>query len=74
MLILTADEEVGHAGVGAPFFVEAKPDLSPDYIVGEGAGERFATPRGPLGLDYRQIGAEHFLVGILGVCGAEAQH
>src|SRR3954451_8567148 len=31
MLILTADEEVGEAGVGAPFLVEAKPDLCPDY-------------------------------------------
>jgi acetylornithine deacetylase/succinyl-diaminopimelate desuccinylase-like protein len=48
MLILLADEEVGDAGVGAPYFVEAKPDLRPDYVVGEGAGERFDTPRGPL--------------------------
>jgi acetylornithine deacetylase/succinyl-diaminopimelate desuccinylase-like protein len=48
MLILMADEEVGEAGVGAPFLVEAKPDLCPDYLIGEGAGERFDTPRGPL--------------------------
>src|SRR3954447_482199 len=48
MLILTADEEVGSAGVGAPFLVEQRPDLRPDYVVGEGAGERFETPRGPL--------------------------
>jgi acetylornithine deacetylase/succinyl-diaminopimelate desuccinylase-like protein len=48
MLILMADEEVGDAGVGAPFFVEAKPDLCPDYLIGEGAGERFETPSGPL--------------------------
>src|SRR4051812_46457276 len=48
MLILTADEEVGDAGVGAPFFVQAKPDLSPDYVVGEGAGERFQTTHGPV--------------------------
>jgi acetylornithine deacetylase/succinyl-diaminopimelate desuccinylase-like protein len=48
MLILTADEEVGDAGVGAPFLVEARPDLRPDYVVGEGAGERFDTPRGPI--------------------------
>src|SRR3954451_19637745 len=48
MLILLADEEVGDAAVGAPFFVEAKPDLRPDYVVGEGAGERFATPSGPI--------------------------
>jgi acetylornithine deacetylase/succinyl-diaminopimelate desuccinylase-like protein len=48
MLILTADEEVGSAGVGAPFLVEQRPDLRPDYVIGEGAGERFDTPRGPL--------------------------
>src|SRR4051812_19772301 len=48
MLILTADEEVGEAGVGAPFLVEVKPDLCPDYLIGEGAGERYDTPRGPL--------------------------
>src|SRR5207253_3146729 len=48
MLILTADEEVGDAAVGAPFFVEQKPDLRPDYVVGEGAGERYETPSGPI--------------------------
>src|SRR4051794_25655483 len=48
MLLLMADEEVGDAGVGSPFFVEARPDLRPDYIVGEGAGERFTTPSGPV--------------------------
>src|SRR3954449_4323287 len=48
MLILTADEEVGDAGVGAPYLVEQKPDLCPDYLVGEGAGERYDTPRGPV--------------------------
>ena len=48
MLLLMADEEVGDAGVGAPFFVEARPDLHPDYIVGEGAGERYDTPTGPV--------------------------
>jgi acetylornithine deacetylase/succinyl-diaminopimelate desuccinylase-like protein len=48
MLLLMADEEVGEAGVGSPFFVEARPDLCPDYIVGEGAGERFTTPSGPV--------------------------
>src|SRR3954466_691286 len=48
MLILTADEEVGEAGVGAPFLVEKRPDLCPDYVVGEGAGERYQTPRGPV--------------------------
>src|SRR3954453_16004803 len=48
MLLLMADEEVGDAGVGAPFFVEARPDLCPDFVVGEGAGERFDTPSGPI--------------------------
>jgi len=48
MLILTADEEVGEAGVGAPFLVEARPDLRPDYVVGEGAGERIETAHGPI--------------------------
>jgi acetylornithine deacetylase/succinyl-diaminopimelate desuccinylase-like protein len=48
MLLLMADEEVGDAGVGSPYFVEACPDLRPDYIVGEGAGERFTTPSGPV--------------------------
>src|SRR5829696_4397577 len=48
MLMLMADEEVGDAGVGAPFFVEARPDLCPDFIVGEGAGERYDTPSGPI--------------------------
>jgi anti-anti-sigma factor len=48
MLVLMADEEVGESGVGSPFFVEARPDLCPDYVVGEGAGERFVTPAGPV--------------------------
>src|SRR4051794_12149976 len=48
MLIATADEEVGEEEVGAPFLVEARPDLSPDYVIGEGAGERYDTPHGPI--------------------------
>src|SRR3954451_9830212 len=48
MLLLMADEEVGDAGVGAPFFVEAMPDLCPDFVIGEGAGERYDTPAGPV--------------------------
>src|SRR3954447_8531830 len=48
MLLLMADEEVGDAGVGSPYFVEALPDLRPDFIVGEGSGERIATPDGPV--------------------------
>jgi acetylornithine deacetylase/succinyl-diaminopimelate desuccinylase-like protein len=48
MLIITADEEVGDAEVGGPFFVEQRPDLRVDFVVGEGAGERYLTPRGPL--------------------------
>jgi acetylornithine deacetylase/succinyl-diaminopimelate desuccinylase-like protein len=48
MLIAVADEEVGDAGVGAPFLVGERDDIRPDFLVGEGAGERFETPRGPL--------------------------
>src|SRR3954452_19456720 len=43
MLLLMADEEVGDAGVGAPFFVQERPDLAVDYVIGEGAGERIPT-------------------------------
>jgi acetylornithine deacetylase/succinyl-diaminopimelate desuccinylase-like protein len=48
MLILMADEEVGDAEVGAPYFVEQMADLRIDYVVGEGAGERIPTAQGPL--------------------------
>jgi acetylornithine deacetylase/succinyl-diaminopimelate desuccinylase-like protein len=48
LLILAADEEVGDAGVGAPFLVEERPDLRPDYVIGEGAGERIPAPGGPI--------------------------
>jgi acetylornithine deacetylase/succinyl-diaminopimelate desuccinylase-like protein len=48
MLLLMADEEVADAGVGSPHFVEALPDLCPDYVIGEGTGERFETPIGPV--------------------------
>jgi acetylornithine deacetylase/succinyl-diaminopimelate desuccinylase-like protein len=48
MLVLMADEEIGSAGVGSPYFVQALPDLQLDYVVGEGSGERFQTPAGPI--------------------------
>src|SRR3954453_13132305 len=48
MVLLAADEEVGSAGVGTPFLLEERPDLSPDYLVGEGGGERYETPTGPI--------------------------
>jgi acetylornithine deacetylase/succinyl-diaminopimelate desuccinylase-like protein len=48
MLIFTADEEVGDACVGAPHLVEERPDLCPNYVVGEGAGERIPTRDGPI--------------------------
>jgi acetylornithine deacetylase/succinyl-diaminopimelate desuccinylase-like protein len=48
MLLVMADEEVGDAGVGSPHFVEALPDLCPDFVIGEGTGERFETPAGPV--------------------------
>src|SRR3954467_14059798 len=48
MLLLMSDEEIGESGVGSPHFVEALPDLPLDYLVGEGSGERFQTPVGPV--------------------------
>src|SRR3954447_26865921 len=48
MLLLMSDEEVGEAEVGAPYFVQARPDLRPDFVIGEGAGERYDTPAGPV--------------------------
>ena len=48
MLIFMADEEVGSAGVGAPFFTEELADLRLDYGIGEGAGERIPTSSGPI--------------------------
>jgi acetylornithine deacetylase/succinyl-diaminopimelate desuccinylase-like protein len=48
LLLLMADEEVATAGVGSEWFVEQRPDLAPDFVIGEGAGERFATPAGPV--------------------------
>jgi acetylornithine deacetylase/succinyl-diaminopimelate desuccinylase-like protein len=57
MVLLMADEEVGEAGVGAPFFVEARPDIRPDFIVGEGAGERYETESGPVYLVDRGVKA-----------------
>src|SRR4051794_17913964 len=67
MLILMADEEVGEAGVGAPFFVEAKPDLRPDFVVGEGAGERYDTARGPIYLLDRGVnGSVHTTLRVRG--------
>jgi acetylornithine deacetylase/succinyl-diaminopimelate desuccinylase-like protein len=56
-LLLMADEEVGDAGVGAPFLVEERPDLRPDFVVGEGAGERYDTPAGPVYLLDRGVKA-----------------
>ncbi len=39
----------------------------------EAMEKRFANPRSPLGLDYRQIGVEHFLVGSFATLRATAQ-
>jgi acetylornithine deacetylase/succinyl-diaminopimelate desuccinylase-like protein len=70
MLLLMADEEVGDAGVGAPYFVSQRPDLRPDYVVGEGAGERIPTPAGPVYLLDRGVKAtSHAEVRIRGVAG-----
>jgi len=43
LVVVMADEEVGSAGVGAPFFVQERPDLCPDYVIGEGSAERSPT-------------------------------
>lgn len=48
MLLLMSDEEVGDAGVGSAFFLEDQADLCPDFVIGEGAGERIPTPSGPI--------------------------
>jgi acetylornithine deacetylase/succinyl-diaminopimelate desuccinylase-like protein len=48
MMLALADEEVGDAGVGAPYVIAERPDLRPAFIVGEGAGERYDTGRGPI--------------------------
>ena len=47
LLLALADEEVGDAEVGAPWLVEARPDVRADFAVGEGAGERFDGDGGP---------------------------
>ena len=57
MLILAADEEVGDAGVGTPYLVSERSDLCPDYVVGEGAGERIPSSVGPLYLLDRGVKA-----------------
>jgi acetylornithine deacetylase/succinyl-diaminopimelate desuccinylase-like protein len=41
ILLAVADEEVGEAEVGMPWLVEARPQLRADFVIGEGAGERF---------------------------------
>jgi acetylornithine deacetylase/succinyl-diaminopimelate desuccinylase-like protein len=48
LLLLMADEEVGDTSVGSPFFVAERPDLCPDFVIGEGARERYQTPTGPI--------------------------
>ena len=45
-----ADEKVGGAGVGAPFSVEERPDRCPDFVVGEGARERYFCSAAPIHL------------------------
>jgi acetylornithine deacetylase/succinyl-diaminopimelate desuccinylase-like protein len=70
MLLLAADEEVGEAGVGTPFLVEERPDLCPDFVVGEGAGERYETPRGPIYLLDRGVnGSVHTTLKVRGRAG-----
>jgi len=46
LFVAVADEEVGEAGVGMPWLLEARPDVSANYVIGEGAGERFNGENG----------------------------
>jgi acetylornithine deacetylase/succinyl-diaminopimelate desuccinylase-like protein len=55
LLVAAADEEVGDAEVGMQWLVEKRPDIRPDYAVGEGAGERFELPGGPIYLVDRGV-------------------
>jgi acetylornithine deacetylase/succinyl-diaminopimelate desuccinylase-like protein len=48
LLMFMANEEVAGEELGAQYFAGRLPDLCPDYVIGEGAGERFATDRGPI--------------------------
>jgi acetylornithine deacetylase/succinyl-diaminopimelate desuccinylase-like protein len=48
LLVFMANEEVSGEAIGASYFVEQLPDLCPDYVVGEGSGERFVTGQGPV--------------------------
>jgi acetylornithine deacetylase/succinyl-diaminopimelate desuccinylase-like protein len=48
LLLILADEEVAEGGVGADWFVQQRPQLRPDFVVGEGAGERYETTAGPV--------------------------
>jgi acetylornithine deacetylase/succinyl-diaminopimelate desuccinylase-like protein len=57
MVLLMADEEVGDSGVGSDHFVEALPGLRLDYVIGEGSGERYDTPAGPIYLLDRGVAA-----------------
>jgi acetylornithine deacetylase/succinyl-diaminopimelate desuccinylase-like protein len=55
LLVAAADEEVGDAQVGMPWLVEQRPEIRPDFAVGEGAGERFDVPSGPVYLVDRGV-------------------
>jgi len=48
LLVAVADEEVGTAEVGTPWLVEERPDIRTDFAIGEGAGERYDVPGGPM--------------------------
>lgn len=70
LLILTSDEEDGDLGVGAPFLVEAQPELNPAFVAGEGSGERFDTPSGPIYmLDCGVKGSASAKVTVIGTSG-----
>ena len=46
LFVAVADEEDGSADVGMKWLVRERPDLAPDYVVNEGAGERLELADG----------------------------
>jgi acetylornithine deacetylase/succinyl-diaminopimelate desuccinylase-like protein len=48
LLMFMANEEVPGEALGAQYFADQLPDLCPDYVIGEGSGERFETDQGPV--------------------------
>ncbi|MFL5982407.1 MAG: M20/M25/M40 family metallo-hydrolase [Gaiellaceae bacterium] len=70
MLLAVADEEVGDEKVGMPWLVEERADLAPDFVVGEGSGERLPTSAGPIYmLDHGVKGSSSATLSVQGSSG-----